>query len=325
MTHDDDALPMVALQPLRHACHACGSCCFGWRVKLVDADEQRRVEVIGLRLGVERPVEDGALRFEGGRCVFLADDRRCRVHAAFGPAAKPTACNQFPIRVTHTEDALRIGVDPACTSTHRSWSDGPELELDELAPPLERVLGPAEAPAANAEQGLIALTLMPAMTVPRFVRVVIGAPLDDDSDTGLPADFLERLAMRLKAMHLERYLADPSVGPSVAERLASLAEHVASAAPSDLRVHPDLAGAWGPFVLDVIRRQLFLRLGDPELPPEGQALALAAGAIAIASFERDFDRFAQALSSWARAIRIRALRVALFPRPATARWVVDGR
>ena len=42
-----------------------------------------------------------------GACVFLDDDNRCRIHTAFGEAAKPAACRLFPFSLREVEHAGR--------------------------------------------------------------------------------------------------------------------------------------------------------------------------------------------------------------------------
>src|SRR5438132_1509574 len=44
----------------------------------------------------------------GERCVFLRDDRRCGLHAAFGADAKPGFCRLYPIQALPTIDGLKI-------------------------------------------------------------------------------------------------------------------------------------------------------------------------------------------------------------------------
>ena len=80
---------------------------------------------------VERPVEDGGLRFSDGRCVFLRDDMLCKLHAAFGMESKPLTCQQFPFVATGTESGTRAGIDPSCAHAWQTWQDGPEVTANE--------------------------------------------------------------------------------------------------------------------------------------------------------------------------------------------------
>lgn len=318
--------PLIALQPLRHVCHASGNCCFGWRVRLVDDDEVERITRFGAEFGIPDPVDEGALRFEGG-CVFLDhSDRLCRIHKLHGSEAKPRTCRQFPLRVTQTEEGVRIGIDPGCTSSWQSWRDGPELAAEPLSPPQERVLDPkdpSDAGAAHMERALIGLASQPGMTFARFVGTFTGDP---SRVPDLPAGFAGRVAARLKAMRFERFLAHPMIGPGMKDPLLPVADKIATL---DADAPPPWVGVLDAerdaFVLDMIRRQLFLRLGDPTLPPQGQALVMAAGVLACAWTDATPERFGPAVSSWARVMRMKAVWGTLMPRPETARWLVTGQ
>ncbi|MBW2523711.1 MAG: YkgJ family cysteine cluster protein, partial [Deltaproteobacteria bacterium] len=49
-----------------------------------------------------------------GRCVHLAEDRRCRLHRAAGAGAKPMGCRLFPATFTDDGEAIRVSVAPEC-------------------------------------------------------------------------------------------------------------------------------------------------------------------------------------------------------------------
>jgi Fe-S-cluster containining protein len=89
-------------------CTACGRCCTNlsdqrW-VILFPSDVSRLADSFEVEaaawlatyataadVGIETPVPPYRLLHEGGRCVFLADDNRCRVHAV-----KPAQCRLGP-------------------------------------------------------------------------------------------------------------------------------------------------------------------------------------------------------------------------------------
>lgn len=313
---------LLALGPLRHACHACGTCCQGWRVALVDQLERARIQRAARHLGIADPIVDGALRQrDDGRCVFLTDDRLCAIHATLGADHKPKVCQQFPRRATLAEDGYRVGLDPACTSTHRSWRVGPEV--DPLPAMQEERRLPADV--AASEQGLIRLARAPGATIPFFVGHFIGDPRHLPA---LPPPFSARACTLLGALDLASVAS--LQGPDVASRVAHLVPRLPTldaAAPPPLTLAPE----HDAFALEVVRRQLFLRLGDPAVPPFVQALLILLGVLAAAWSEPpttatppDPQRLPEALSAWARLVRAPRFWQRLLPDLARARWLVTG-
>ncbi|MFO0749609.1 MAG: YkgJ family cysteine cluster protein [Myxococcota bacterium] len=311
---------LIALRPLRHACHACGACCEGWRIRFVDPAEEARIVRHGAALGVERPVEGGALRMVDGRCVFLDERKLCRIHAAFGLSEKPKVCQQFPKRATLAEDGYRVGLDPACVSTAKTWRDGPEIEpLPAMQE--ERRLDPE---IAASERGLIGLTLMPDASVARFVGHLTG---DARAVPELPRPFAQRLVKALAVFDLKAQLAGPASGAS--EDLRARLAHVPPRLMQlDMQRPPAWRGVLPPaldaFALEVLRRHLFLRLGDPLVPPFAQALLVVLGVTACAWADPSPATFPGALSSWARLVRSSSFWGALLPDSEHARWLVTG-
>lgn len=51
-----------------------------------------------------------------GSCVFLDADKRCRIHAKFGEAAKPLACRLFPLVVYPAGKQMYVGLRFSCPS-----------------------------------------------------------------------------------------------------------------------------------------------------------------------------------------------------------------
>ena len=49
-------------------------------------------------------------------CVYLDQDKLCKIHAELGAAAKPTTCQQYPFQFTSTPDGLFVGASFFCTS-----------------------------------------------------------------------------------------------------------------------------------------------------------------------------------------------------------------
>lgn len=285
---------VLALGPVRHACHACGSCCHGWQIFL-GKDEHERIARHAEALGVADPIVGGMLRQVDDRCVFLGEDRLCRIHARFGAAEKPLVCQIYPRRRVSTEDALRVGADPSCSSTWRSFRDGPLLDFavpvasyDEERPPDH----------AAREDELLTLLGTPGMTVARLV-----AHLSDESHdpTGLPSSFTAGVLARMKK--LDTLLAHPAVGAVAITDLAptrAFLRAVDPRCPPPLTL-PDDASA---FTLEVARRTLFLRLGEYDLTPDELLVLVLAGAVACAYADPRIERFGPALSAWSRVARI---------------------
>lgn len=109
-------------------CRACGSCCREYRVPVTDEERQR---ILGQ--GWEQDPDLGDLplfRVSGpwwrrryhlnqrgdGRCIFLSDAGRCRIHERHGAAAKPLACQLFPFVLVPAGDHWRVSLRFACPS-----------------------------------------------------------------------------------------------------------------------------------------------------------------------------------------------------------------
>jgi len=293
---------------------------------MLDGAEKRRIIAAGRALDVPNPVEGGKLRQVDGRCVFLTAERLCRIHAELGADHKPRVCQQFPRRATRTESGYRVGLDPACTSTERSWRSGPEVE------PLPAMQDERRLPpdVAASEAGLISLASAPTATVAFFVGHFTGDPRYLPA---LPPAFARRACTLLKEMDVAS--VSSLQGPDIAARLAYLGPAFAALDPARPPEWIDaLTPAHDAFALEVIRRQLFLRPGDPAVPPFAQALLLVLGALGAAWAEPAATpdvpgpaterRFPQTLSSWARLVRASAFWKRLLPDLERARWLVTG-
>lgn len=137
-----NALP-VAEPGARWACHGCGACCRGLLVELSpeeDARLDRRLyrDILGdddyaeeQFISPDQPAKR-VLRHQSAdddRCIFLAPDGRCWVHARQGARAKPDACQMFPFLIVDIpRRAPRFGVRVNCLSMHESFEGGPPLE-----------------------------------------------------------------------------------------------------------------------------------------------------------------------------------------------------
>jgi Fe-S-cluster containining protein len=112
----------------RWACHGCGTCCRDfWELPATDEDVERisalPLEELGGGLGPDAPFEpvpgdptrQGLRRIEG-RCCFLDDQTRCRLHSEFGANAKPLPCREFPFLWVRAPDGVYAGMSFVCPS-----------------------------------------------------------------------------------------------------------------------------------------------------------------------------------------------------------------
>ena len=126
------------------ACQRCGVSCEGVRVALA-AHERDAVLARARALGVRFPEEGGALRRVGGRCVLYDDG--CRLHAAFGAAAKPEVCQQYP----YVRAGREVAAHPGCPHAEGFGPGAARLGVD--AP------GAALPPTLREQAEVFGLTL----------------------------------------------------------------------------------------------------------------------------------------------------------------------
>jgi Fe-S-cluster containining protein len=309
------------LETLRHACHGCGGSCQGQVVRLM-AQERLRISAMAPALGIEDPMDGGGsqLRQVEGVCVFLDANNRCRIHAEFGPDAKPRICQQYPVIVTRTESgATRLGLDPGCLTTWRSWRDGPEVEVTGAV--ANRVeLSPHNA---AAEEALVDLCGAPDATVARVLGTLTGELPGDDA---LPAGFAGRWSAVLSRSPLAESLGRYGTSQVFQRHLLPVARGVAALDPRAPPPWPLLDAESEAFALEVCRRMLFLRLADHRGPPAAVAILTLGGAVACAwAHGGGGEVWATSLSAWTRALRSEVFWRTLFPDDALLRWLVTGR
>jgi Fe-S-cluster containining protein len=88
----------------RFSCQSCGRCCTMWTITVDEAkaeslrkhDWKTAVDPFVRRHGDGDPYRT---RMVGGRCFFLDEQRRCRIHDKLGYNAKPEGCKAFPLHV----------------------------------------------------------------------------------------------------------------------------------------------------------------------------------------------------------------------------------
>ena len=290
------------LGPLRHICHASGGCCQG-NVAMLKKTEESQVQEQGQLLSIQEPVRDGAIRKAGGSCVFLNPDRLCRIHAQFGEFNKPTVCQQFPLVAIHTEDEIRIGIDPGCLSAWKTWKDGPQVQPGALL----STKNPISQQARIHEQSLLDLLSIEGATIFGVI----------DQLTGNAKQFYQRWSTHIQSVPLLDVLSRDGTAPIFQEHLSPLA--TLSPDTADLSFSLPDQEEW---VLESAQRMLYLRFLSKELTPHAATLLCLGGALACSWAHRTPLTFGPAFAAWNRAIRSNVLLKTLLPTPHSLAWLV---
>ena len=177
----DPARPIDPLPGYRFTCDGRGACCRTFVTVLFGPAEA------ALARGLLPRVEDGGARHErvflpehgsaptggaavtvrDGRCVYLAGDGRCGLHAAGGAAAKPLGCMTFPASFVDDGETVRVSASTECACVLASVGreDG-----DPLVPEGVRVRGDLD-PALRVARLRDEVRIAPLSTVPRAAYV----------------------------------------------------------------------------------------------------------------------------------------------------------
>ncbi len=310
------ALPPLTLGEIRHACHTCGTCCTGWRVRLSTTFERQRVQNQAEVLGIRDPITDASIRRENGRCVFLREDNLCAIHARFGEDEKPTVCQHFPRRSRHAEDGMRIGADPGCSSSWRTFKDGPIMQSWSVKSARPIIMQPDRA---LSERSLISMCLAPDMTMPLFIALMTGDP----SDMPRPNEaFARRILSALGS--IAPVISDADNGPHLNAALGPLGKFIAAFDPAAPLPAWHLPPESDAFARDLIQRYLFIRIGDDTLPPVGHVMLLVGGILALAYIDPTPSVFGPALSAWSRITRLPNLWEMIMPDRDAAQAILYG-
>lgn len=292
-----------ALAPVKHTCTGCGGSCMGVRARLVSDEERERIPRLAALLGVDEPIVDGALRQVEGRCVFLADDHRCALHANYGAASKPLVCRQYPVVAVDTGTERRIGIDPGCYTTYRTSSTGEDAKGEGLG-----VVHVKLDPAAESQEYAL-LGLLRSAPNTRAALGNLAAP-------GIEARWVERL----RQADIGALIARQETGPASRQALEPLAAWLAAAnGPGTSGLSPE-ADAW---TREAARRMVFLRL-QPSIPPVAAAALVLLGGLALGWVDPSVDRVAPGLAGWCRALRAPVFVRALVPDGASLRTLLTG-
>ena len=126
-------------------CVGCGKCCGAWAVP-VSEEERRKIMALPL-VGLPLPVEQCFERRRGGwylkkknrHCIFLDEEKKCRIHTQFGLEAKPLTCRLYPpAGCVVVERRIGFGVAPLRLSrrSRRDW--GGTAPIQSSDPPICR-------------------------------------------------------------------------------------------------------------------------------------------------------------------------------------------
>lgn len=144
MIKSDEAVSTTILAGARFGCQGSGGCCQGYSFGPLATEDIATLD--GLDLAAAFPhvaapyVEDRDsgvyLRAVDGRCVFLAGDRRCGLHAAFGADAKPGFCRLYPLESFATVHGVRVVDRGTCSTFGTSARTGLPMvdDMDRLRP-----------------------------------------------------------------------------------------------------------------------------------------------------------------------------------------------
>ena len=302
--------PQVSsLGPLRHRCYGCGASCQGLSVRMLSEQEEARILRLGGELGVAEPVVDHRLRAVDGACVFLEADSRCAIHSRFGLDAKPAICVQYPTVVIETEGGHRVGVDPGCLRADKSWRHG-RKQTDFMMLVHEAKRAPD---FVRFERLILDLSAKPRAHVGGLLHALgTGA---EHAGRELPPGFGTRWIQRLQGAPLGELLSEPALGRAVPEALAPVLAAIDTWDPASPPAWPALALPEEAWVIEALRRLVFLRLGAPGRSPIDAAALTLGGAVACGWALAGDAGFGAALSAWTRATRTPAVAAALIPDP----------
>ena len=171
-------------------CHSCGRCCTSYHVRVSEV-EKARIESQKWGDDPDVPAElvvhdaafggDRLAHTADERCVFLAPGNTCRIHAKFGPAAKPLACRVYPFVFVPAGDSWRVGLRLGCPSAVENRGMPLATFAPELAEYARLIEADAGGPLTVADP-----ELQPGQTVnwgdlQRFVARLAGLVADESS------------------------------------------------------------------------------------------------------------------------------------------------
>ena len=309
--------PYATIGPPRADCFACGNCCYGHRVDLIDAAEIARIEGHAATLGVPNPVIDGELRFEDGGCAFLGEDRLCSIHREYGFEEKPVRCQSWPMKLVRTEGEVRMSVDPGCVSTYRHFDSGPLLE------PLDTMVirdGAVDPQQRNLEMALLRASMEPDASVIGLLHLLARSPGGPE----LPEGMGGRIVTRVQATRFRKLIEHPEFGWGIRQPLGHMADAIDSWDRTSPPPWSGLTPEMDAYALDTFRRKLFMREAPEQPKIMGDALLTLTGIVACSWADPAPEVFGPALAAWTRLMRFRAFWLRLVPEPGILEWLGLG-
>ncbi len=160
-------LPFATEAGLRHACQACGSCCSATDVgplpepvvdAIMEADWSGELPGESRETLFRNVAPSGDAQgiwltaMRNDQCVFLDEDRLCRVHRKLGVEKKPTPCKQFPYVFSRVGDRIDVSLQMECRAFDRAKAAAtPTLEQSESLRELLRQGAPVHTVPAVLE------------------------------------------------------------------------------------------------------------------------------------------------------------------------------
>lgn len=247
-------LPAVPAQ--RYSCHGCGNCCRDFTVQLREEDLAKlREQAWETRLGAPVTVEFRGRSYlrqrEDGACVFWQDDGRCRIHAEFGLAAKPIACQLFPFSFAPRPEGVQVGLSFACQSVLENRGAALETHSRELRRMLVAV---PEASARSAPPLLVGDLRAEPIESTAVERVLDRWLALREVSLAVRLDGFAWLVQMLTAANLQKVRG---------ARFVELVETLASALPGELslvEIEPPTSGA-----RRMLRQAVYARIEDVKI------------------------------------------------------------
>ncbi len=212
----------------RFSCQSCAKCCRDLVVDLTDRD-RKQIDAgdWARRLDADPYVrlrDKWVLNKDGqGRCVFLSDAGRCRIHETQGFDAKPLACRLFPFTLSPVGNSVRAGWRFDCPTVARSQGQPVDAEASTLGALARELL-------AGRGRGQVEIQLKPGLPAQSGETGHLVGVLDRWLRDGQrsPADRLRG------AIWLTSTLQDAQLEAVREERLVELVEILLAALPAEL-------------------------------------------------------------------------------------------
>jgi len=230
------------------SCHNCGGCCRQHAIEITAAEHQRIVEqgwTGEAGFGPEQPLFTWSsgppwkkryrlAHREDGACVFLDERGLCRIHARFGEAAKPLACQVYPYALHPAGKRVTVSLRFSCPSVVANRGKPLTEKRSELKE-IERLVVPEGAdrtppPRISHDQEL---------AWPDFLRFI------DALDATLDQPGVPLVRKLLQALFWIRLVGQSRFEKIQGGRITEFLELVTGAAVAEIPESPEDIAAWG--------------------------------------------------------------------------------